>query len=82
MAAKVRKVEVVGTKKVTYTKKNTGEIITGAEVHFQYEDPEISGYGVGMIWVNLKEYPDGFRVGDTVRIYHDDFNRRFTLIDD
>lgn len=82
MAAKVRKVEVVGVKKVSYTKRSSGERIDGAEINFTFEDPEISGYGVGMIWVNLREYPDGFRVGETLRVYHDDFQRRFTLIDE
>jgi len=76
---KVRKCEVVGYKPVEYTRKQTGEFVQGYEVHFIYEDDSIQGNGVGSVFVHRQDKAS-MELGEVVKIFHDDFQRRFTYI--
>lgn len=79
--AVVRKVKLQGIKNVSYTRKS-GEQVNGYELHFAYSDPDISGVGAGSLFARSVDLGTVPKVGDILRVYHDDFARRFTLIPD
>lgn len=79
--AVVRKVKLQGIKNVSYTRKD-GQTINGYELHFAYSDPDINGVGAGSLFARSVDMGAIPKVGDMLRVYHDDFARRFTLIPD
>lgn len=71
---------VVGVKNINYISKKTNEQVRGVELHYQYEDKSIDGFGCFHEYIsqNVIEKSGGYipKIGDNIEIYYSVFGNK------
>lgn len=64
-----------GIRSVDYVSKKDNQRRTGFELFFTYEQPEISGYGCGSVYLSTRNYDNSLKLGDGFYIMYNQFGR-------
>lgn len=68
---------VVGIKHIDYFSKKKDCQVNGVEIHYQYEDKNINGFGCGNVYLsdNVISKSGGYvpQVGDDIGIYYNQY---------